>query len=141
MAQYFFVDESGEPGFHKFRGSPYFILTMVQTPSWEPIIELAGLRRDLHLLPSFEFHYAKMSSVQKDAFYRAVLPVYFRVRAAVMLKEAAPRIYRAMNGSDLTVELLTTLTLRASPLDISNDVLVIDGATDTLRSAGRLMLI
>lgn len=140
MTQYFFVDESGEPGFQKFRGSPYFIMAMVQTPSWEPLDELAELRRGLHLLPSFEFHYAKMSSVQKDAFYHAVLPVYFRVRAAVMLKESAPRMYREMNGFDLTVELLTTLTLRASPLDISNDVLIIDGATDALRSALRIRL-
>jgi hypothetical protein len=113
---------------------------MVQMPTWEPIDELARLRRDLHLLPSFEFHYIKMSQVQKEAFYQAVLPVYFRVRAAVILKDEAPRMYRELNGFDLTVELLTHLTLRASPLDICNDILVIDGATDALRSALRIRL-
>ena len=140
MTQYFFVDESGEPGFHKFRGSPYFILAMVQMPTWEPIDELTRLRGDLHLLPSFEFHYIKMSPVQKRAFYQAVLPIYFRVRAAVILKDEALRMYRELNGFDLTVELLTHLTLRASPLDICNDVLVIDGATDAFRSALRIRL-
>lgn len=138
MTQYFFVDESGEPGFQKFRGFPYFIMAMVQAPSWEPLDELAELRRDLYLLPSFEFHYAKMSSIQKDTFYHAVLPVYFRVRAAVMLKEYAPSRYREMNEFDLTVELLSTLTLRALPSDVSNNVLIIDGATDALRSALRI---
>jgi hypothetical protein len=85
------------------------------------------LRRELQLLSSFEFHYIKMSHVQKEAFYQAVLPVYFRVRAAVILKDEAPRMYQELNGLDLTVELLTHLTLRASPLDICNDILVIDG--------------
>ena len=140
MTQYFFVDESGEPGFHKFRGSPYFILTMVQMPTWGPIDELARLRRDLHLLPSFEFHYIQMSQIQKEAFYQAIFPVYFRVRAAVILKDETPRMYRELSGFDLIVELLTHLTLRASPLDICNDVLVIDGATDALRSALRIRL-
>ncbi len=140
MAQYFFVDESGEPGIHKFIGSPYFILAMVQMPTWQSIDELVRLRRDLHLPPSFEFHYVKMSPMQKEAFYQAVLPVQFRVRTAVILKNKSPRIYRELNGFDLTVELLTSLTLRASPLDICNDILIIDGATDALRSALRIRL-
>lgn len=76
MPQYFFVDESGEPGFHRLSASPYFVLAMVQTPGWEPIEELSNLRKDLHLSPQFEFHYSKMSLLQKQAFYGAVLPVF-----------------------------------------------------------------
>ena len=140
MTQYFYVDESGDPGLHKYKSSPYFVIAMVQMPDWKPIDELATLRKALHLLPSFEFHYAKMSPVQRQAFYKAVLSVPFRVRAAVILKDEAPLIYRDLNGFDLTIELLTSLTLRASALDISNDILVIDGATDALRSALRIRL-
>lgn len=37
MPQYFFVDESGDPGLHSFKGSRYFVLAMVQLPNREPI--------------------------------------------------------------------------------------------------------
>jgi hypothetical protein len=70
MTEYFFVDESGEPGFHRFRGSPYFVLVMVQTTGWHPIPELVALKKEMHLSPSFEFHYSKMSYQDKAAFYR-----------------------------------------------------------------------
>jgi hypothetical protein len=140
MTQYFFADESGEPGLQSDRGSAYFVIAMAQMPKWEPIPELAALRKDLHLSPSFEFHYVKMSAVQKQTFYQAVIPVAFRVRSAVLLKDNLPAFYREMNGFELTIELLTGLTLRASPLDIGGDILVIDGATDALRSALRIRL-
>jgi hypothetical protein len=140
MTQYFFVDESGEPGLQSRQSSAYFVVVMAQMPKWEPIPELAALRKDLHLAPSFEFHYVKMSAVQKQAFYQALIPVAFRVRSAVLLKDELPALYREMNGFELTIELLTGLTLRASPLDIGGDILVMDGATDALRSALRVRL-
>lgn len=140
MTQYFFVDESGEPGFHRRSASPYFVLAMVQTPSWAPIDELAELRRDLHLQPTFEFHYTKISPPQKHTFYQSVLPVLFRVRAAIVLKDRAPHQYRELTGMDMIIELLVNLTLRSSPIDICNDILVIDGATDALRSKLRIRL-
>jgi hypothetical protein len=140
MTQYFFVDESGEPGFHRLSASPYFVLAMVQTPSWAPIDEFAELRKDLHLQPTFEFHYAKMSPDQKHAFYQSVLPVLFRVRTAIVLKDKVSHLYRELTGMDMIIELLVNLTLRASPLDICNDILVIEGATDALRSKLRIRL-
>jgi hypothetical protein len=138
--QYFFVDESGEPGLQSGRSSSYLVIAMAQLPNWESLPELSALRKNLHLPPSFEFHYTKMSAAQKRAFYQAVDPVAFRTRSAVLLKDELPVLYRQMNGFELTVELLTHLTLRASPLDIGNDVLVMDGATDALRSALRIRL-
>lgn len=140
MTQYFFVDESGEPGFHRLSVSRYFVLAMVQTPSWAPVAELAKLRADLRLRPTFEFHYAKMSPPQKQAFYQSVLPVLFRVRAAVVLKDRPIHQYRELTGMDMIIELLVNLTLRSSPLDICNDILIIDGATDALRSQLRIRL-
>jgi len=140
MTQYFFVDESGEPGFHKLSASPYFVLAMVQTPSWEPIDEFVELRKGLHLPPTFEFHYAKMSFPQKQAFYQAAQSISFRVRTAIVLKEKAPYLYREHSGFNMIIELLVHLNLRASPLDICNDILIIGGATDTLRSTLRIRL-
>ena len=113
---------------------------MVQTPSWTPIEQLAELRMNLHLQPTFEFHYSKMSPPQRDAFYQSVLPVLFRVRAAIVLKDRAPQQYRELTDMDTIIELLVTLTLRSSPLDICNDILVIDGTTDALRSKLRIRL-
>jgi len=140
MTQYFFVDESGEPGLQSRQSSSYFVMTMVQMSSWEPIPELETLRKTLHLSPSFEFHYVKTSTVQRQAFYQAMLPVAFRVRSAVVLKNELPIFYHEMNGLEFTIELLANLTLRASPLDIGNDVLIVDGATDAFRTALRIRL-
>lgn len=53
MAQYFFLDESGEPGIQSQRGSSYFVMAMVQMASWGAIPELISLRKNLHLSPAF----------------------------------------------------------------------------------------
>jgi len=45
-----------------------------------------------------------------------------------------------MSGPELTIEFITHLTLRASELDMANDVLVIDGATKALKPALRVKL-
>jgi len=45
-----------------------------------------------------------------------------------------------LSGQALTVELIVRLTLRASALDIANDVLIIDGGTPALRRAVRIRL-
>ena len=45
------------------------------------------------------------------------------------------------SGFDSTIQLLINLTLRASPLDISNNVVITDGATDALRSTLRVVLL
>jgi hypothetical protein len=81
-----------------------------------------------------------MSPPQKQAFYQSILPVLFRVRAVIVLKDRAPHQYGELTGMDIVIELLVNLTLRSSPLDICNDILVIDGATDALRSKLRIRL-
>lgn len=81
-----------------------------------------------------------MTATQKIAFYQAITPIDFRVRAITVLKDSLPAVYREMSGFELAIELLTKLILRASPLDIGNDVLMIDSATDAFRSALRIRL-
>lgn len=127
--QYFFVDESGDAGLaHK--GSAYYVVAMVQLSNREPLTELVALRQKLHLSPNFEFHYYKMNSRQKDDFFQAVAPLAFRVRAAALIKTHLPLKFQSMSSTELATTLLVNLTLRASPLDIANDVLVLDEAPD-----------
>jgi len=127
--QYFFVDESGDAGLTN-QGSAYYVVAMVQLPNREPLTELVALRQKLHLSPNFEFHYYKMNARQKGEFFQAVNPLAFRVRAAALIKSHLPLKFQSISSTELTTSILVNLTLRASPLDIANDVLVLDDAPD-----------
>lgn len=138
MTQYFYVDESGEPGLHSLKRSPYYIIAMVQIRNREPVSELAALRRELHLAPNFEFHFYRMKLAQKDRFFQFIQPLLFRVRAVALLKANVPPDFGDLNSVEVAMELLTRLTLRASPLDIANDILVIDGAPESFLKSLRV---
>lgn len=125
MTQYFFVDESGDAGSHS-KGSAYYVVAMAQLSNREPIAQLAALREDLNLSPNFEFHFYKMNSRQKDTFFQAIRPFSFRVRVAALLKPQTPLEYQDLDSVELAIKLLVDLTLRASHLDIANDILVLD---------------
>jgi len=127
--QYFFFDESGDAGLTN-KGSAYYVIAMVQLPNREHLTELVALRQKLHISPNFEFHYYKMNSRQKDEFFQVVEPLAFRVRAAALIKSHLPMKFQSMSSTELATDLLVNLTLRASPLDIANDVLVLDDAPD-----------
>ncbi|MFQ5854834.1 MAG: DUF3800 domain-containing protein [Anaerolineae bacterium] len=141
MTQYYHLDESGDPGFDIAGGaSTHFALALVQLAERAPLLELAELRRSRRLPPTFEFKYHKTTAAQKVAFFKAVQAVPFRVRAVVVDKANLDDSVRQMSGRDLTIHFVTQLTLRASALDIANDVLVIDGATPAFRRALRIKL-
>jgi hypothetical protein len=56
MTQYFFVDESGDPGLEGEPGSSsHFVIAMVQLPERRPLYPLARVRKTLGLSPTFEF--------------------------------------------------------------------------------------
>jgi len=140
MPQYFFVDESGDPGLHSLKGVPYFVLAMVQLPNHDPIEAFGKVRRELRVSPNFEFHFHSMSETQKGMFFSVLPPIPFRVRAAVFLKNQIPPTLKGLNGTDILIRLITELVLRASPLDIEDDVLVLDGAAEPVRKALRVYL-
>lgn len=102
--------------------------------------ELAAVRQKLHLSPVFEFKYHATTPVQKELFFRCIQPLAFRVRAAVVDKTRLAPPLAALSGMDFIVEWTTRLILRASELDIANDVLVMDGAVPSLRRAVRIRL-
>jgi len=140
MTQYFFVDESGDPGIGNSKNSPYYVIAMVQVANREHIAELASLRRELHLVPDFEFHFYRSTDRQKELFFQAVQPFLFRVRAVALLKSNVPPELRNLTSTNLEMELLTRLTLRASELDIANDILVLDSAPDSFLKSLRIHL-
>ncbi len=137
MTQYFFVDESGDAGLNN-KGSAYYVVAMAQLPNREPVMELVALREELNLSPNFEFHFYKMNSRQKDEFFQAIRPLSFRVRVATLIKSRTPPEIRDLGSVELATQLLVDLTLRASPLDIANDILVLDDAPDSFIQSMRI---
>ncbi len=130
MTQYFYVDESGDAGLEgKASSSSHFVITMVQLPDRAPLHPLVRLRKALNLPSAFEFKYHKTTATQKDRFFRDVLAVPFRVRAVVLNKARIGLSLRELSPQELITHLIIQLTLRASELDIANEVLIIDGAT------------
>jgi hypothetical protein len=131
--QYFFVDESGDAGLEgQASSSSHFVLAMVQLPERAFIQPLIDLRMALMVSPRFEFKYHISTPMQKDQFFQAILKIPFRVRVAVVDKSRLGAMFANLSPQELTIELLVRLTLRASELDIANEVLIIDGATSVL---------
>ena len=130
MTQYFFVDESGDPGLEGEAGSSsHFVITMVQLPNRAPLQPLVRVRNSLRLSPTFEFKYYKTAAAPKERFFKEVLSIPFRVRAVVVNQRQLPSNWRQLSPQDLTTSLIIQLTFRASELDIANEVLIVDGAT------------
>jgi len=141
LTQYHNLDDSGDPGLNGSEGSSsHFALAMVQLAEHAPLSQLATVRQALHLSPLFEFKSYKTTPIQKDVFFKAIEAIHFRVRAVVIDKSGLEEHFTEMSGQDFTVEFISRLTLRASELDIANDVLIIDGATPVLCRALRVRL-
>ena len=134
MTQYYHLDDSGDPGMDLEKNvSSYFALAMVQRSNAENIPQLSSLRKQLHVPATFEFKYARTTSRQKAAFFDAIRPIPFRVRAVFVNKSLLPRHYREMDGQTFTINWIIDLTLRASELDISNEILILDGISPDLK--------
>jgi hypothetical protein len=141
VTQYHYLDDSGDPGLSKTGGSSsHFALAMVQLADTIPLPELATARRQLHFPPTFEFKYFKSKPNHKAAFFQAVKPVEFRVRAVVVDKADLPRWLASARGEELAIELIVRLAVRSSELDIGTDFLIVDQATPEFRRKLRIRL-
>jgi len=128
--QYFFVDESGDAGLEgQASSSSHFVMAMVQLPERARLKPLVELRNALHVSPNFEFKFHQSKPLQRGRFFRDILKSSFRVRAAVVDKSRIGLSFQNLSPRDLTIELIIGLTMRADELDISNEILIIDGAT------------
>ncbi|MDR1152069.1 MAG: DUF3800 domain-containing protein [Bifidobacteriaceae bacterium] len=86
-----FVDDSGDPGFKLGHGSSRFlVMAACVFDAPEDMEDTADAihrcRRGLGRSDRFEFKYAKTPWPQKDAFFRAVAPCRFWVRAIIIDK-------------------------------------------------------
>lgn len=130
MTQYFFVDESGDAGLEgQASSSSHFVVAMVQLPERTRLKPLVELRSALHVSPNFEFKFHQSKPLQRGSFFRGILKTSFRVRAVVVDKSRIGLSFQNMSPRNLTIELIVGLTMRADELDISNEILIIDGAT------------
>lgn len=140
MAQYHFLDESGDPGLSgSATSSSHFALAMVQMVNREPLPELEELRSRFRL-PGFEFKYQKTTAVHKEAFFSTVRAIPFRVRAVVVEKASLDKRFATLSGQDIVIEFIVGLALRAPELDLTDDTLIIDGTTPAFRRALRIKL-
>ena len=130
MTQYFYIDESGDAGLHgQASSSSHFVIAMVQLPDRDPLHPLVNLRKALNTSAGFEFKYHKTTAVQKERFFKDILGIQFRVRALILDKARIGMMFNTLSAQELTIEMIIRLTLRASELDIANEILIIDGAT------------
>jgi len=128
--QYFFVDESGDAGLEgQASSSSHFVVVMVQLPARAPLDPLENLRKSLKVSSGFEFKYHKTTPQQKDRFFHEMLDVEFRVRAVSVEKAQLKPPFNRLLPQALVIELIIGLAMRASELDLANEVLIIDGAT------------
>jgi hypothetical protein len=140
LAQYYFLDESGDPGLSGLAtSSSHFALAMVELASREPLSELGDLRRQFRL-PGFEFKYQKTTAIHKEAFFAAVEPIPFRVRAVVVEKGRLDKRFATLSGQSIVIEFLIGLVLRASEWELADEILIIDGMTPGFRRALRIGL-
>nr|VFJ69534.1 MAG: Protein of unknown function (DUF3800) [Candidatus Kentron sp. FW] len=100
------IDESGDPGFKPARGSsPFFVVAMVLFWDFEEARRasraIGDARESLRVKPEFKFSQSR--DLVRDAFFEAVSPFDFRVRALVVdksgiyspnLRENTERFYR-----------------------------------------------
>jgi hypothetical protein len=121
--QYHHLDESGNWGLGEGSGvTRYLVLAMVQLAKAEPLPELAKARQEFHLPSNFEIKYYRAKPRQKEFFFQTIEPLSFRVRAAIVDKKNLDASFARMRYQDFAVDLIARLTLRASELDIGNDI-------------------
>src|ERR1041384_2454775 len=107
MIQYFFVDESGDPGLEgQSSSSSHFVITMVQLPARVSLRPLVNLRKALQVKNTFEFKYHITTPSQKDLFFKQVLHIPFRVRAVVLDKARIGVQWRNLEPAELVTELI-----------------------------------
>jgi hypothetical protein len=141
MTQYHFLDDSGDPGLSGAAGSSsHFVLAMVQLAERAPLAELAAVRNAFHLPEQFELKYYRTKPRHRTLFFQVIRAIPFRVRAVVINKASLSQRFAEMGGQDMTLEFVAHLSLRAEPLDLAGDVLVIDDATPSFIRALRVRL-
>ncbi len=126
---YAFMDESGDPGSRsRSSASKHFILVLVETTEPETLAqELKRLRTALNVSSVFEFRFHDTRSVERRAAFFVLLhALNVRVRAAVVDKTKLADSFASFDTA-LYGFALGELVMRASPNDLHDAILVMDG--------------
>jgi len=126
---YAFMDESGDPG-SRSRGSAssHFILVLIETTEPDALRqELKRLRAALKVPSVFEFRFHDTRSVERRAaFFVLLRAMELKIRAAVIDKMRLPENFVAFDAAMYSFA-LGELVARASPQDLQDAILVMDG--------------
>lgn len=127
-----FIDESGDPGFKLTKGSsPVFVVALVGFRYINESIAVSaaidGVSRKLRLPTEFKF--SKCRPEIRDAFFEAVLPFDFCVRAIVVKKD---KIYSSKLRDDKSTfySFFVKSMLKFDNGLLSNAKVIIDGSGD-----------
>lgn len=123
------MDESGDPGRRSRKSaSTHFILVLVETAEPETLRqELKRLRTALNVSSVFEFRFHTTRSVERRAaFFVLLRSLNLKIRAAVIDKTKLPESFAAFDTA-LYAFALGELVARASPQDLHDAILVMDG--------------
>ncbi len=126
---YAFMDESGDPGSRARKSaSTHFILVLVETTEPDTLRqELKRLRAALNLSAVFEFRFHDTRSLERRAaFFVLMRALDLKIRAAVIDKTNLPKNFAAFDAA-LYGFALGELVARASPQDLHDAILVMDG--------------
>lgn len=126
---YAFMDESGDPGsLARASASSHFVLVLVETIAPETLEqELKRLRAALNVSSVFEFRYHETRSVERRAaFFVLVHALDLKIRVAVIDKAKLPASFAAFDAA-LYAFALGELVARASPQDLQDAILIMDG--------------
>ncbi len=126
------IDESGDAGFKITRGStPYFVVSMVIFQDFKVAEQVSRIisntRKQLRINPEFKFN--KCSYIVRDAFFNAIEPYPFKVRALVVHKE---KIYsdNLRDNKDSFYNYFVQLLLKHDNNVLKNARVKIDGSGD-----------
>jgi hypothetical protein len=84
------IDESGDPGFKISKGStPFFVVALVIFQDMRQAEKCSAAITEIRTALGYrsEFKFSKTNSAGKDAFFQAVRPYLFEVRALVVEKD------------------------------------------------------
>jgi len=119
LRRYYFLDESGDPGFDVANGaSSHFVLALVRLPERSPLPEMKALRQKLHLRETFEFKFHRLTSLQKRSFFAAMSQVEFIARVAVFDKTYIGQRWRRMSSQHFMVEAICGLAMRTPAKEV-----------------------
>lgn len=129
---YHFCEEAGDTGIKFDQGSSrFFVVVLLSTDEPDQLRQrVASLREQLHLPLCFEFKFHYTVPRLKMAFFAAITPLPFSVRAIAIDKA---NLRQSPTRQSLYSLCLGQLAWRIPPDEITRSALVLDGAEESAK--------